>query len=203
MPRLIFAFFAAVAALFYMCLGSFELTPFIQSLLPAGIVKWGSRYVRRIISVLGRYVKAYGTVMLMTFSELLLGTVILRVNYALAASAMIAALDVLPVLGVGTILVPWSAISFIMGDSYRGVGLLILYGVIYTVRQIAEPRILSGSMGMDPLAALFSVYAGFRLFGVWGMILAPIMTCAVLETVKSGRERGETTICGSITHDGE
>ena len=188
MPGFIFAFFAAVAALFYMCLGSFELTEFVQSILPESFGKRGSGYVRRITSVFGRYLKAYGTIMLLTFSELLLGTVILRVDFALAVSAMIAVIDILPVLGVGTVLVPWSVVSFIMGDSYRGLGLLILFGVIYAVRQIAEPRILSGSMGMDPLAALFSVYAGFKLFGVWGMILAPMITCAAIEVAKSGRK---------------
>lgn len=187
-PGLIFAFFATVAALFYMCLGSFELSEFIYSMLPESFGKRGGGYVRRITSVLGRYLKAYGTIMLLTFAELLLGTVILRVDYALAVSAMIAVIDILPVLGVGTVLVPWSVISFIMGDSYRGVGLLILFGVIYAVRQIAEPRILSDSMGMNPLAALFSVYAGFKLFGVWGMILAPMITCVVIEMVKLGRK---------------
>lgn len=187
-PGFVFAFFATVAALFYMCLGSFELSDFMYSLLPESLERRGGGYIRRITSVLGRYLKAYGTIMLLTFAELLLGTVILRVDYALAVSAMIAVIDILPVLGVGTVLVPWSVISFVMGDSYRGVGLLILFAVIYAVRQIAEPRILSGSMGMNPLAALFSVYAGFKLFGVWGMILAPIITCTAIEVMKMSRK---------------
>ena len=80
---------------------------------------------------------------------------------------------------MGTVLVPWAVILFLMGKTGKAIGLLVLFFVIYALRQILEPRLVGSAAGVHPSLALFSVYLGFRLFGVGGMIIAPVLLNAV------------------------
>ena len=76
-------------------------------------------------------------------------------------------------LGVGTVLIPWAVISLVSGNTFLGIGLLILFAIVYVVRQFAEPRILSSQMDVHPLVTLFAMYAGFKILGIGGLIIAP------------------------------
>jgi predicted PurR-regulated permease PerM len=87
--------------------------------------------------------------------------------------------DALPLLGCGTVLIPWAAWCFLSGEAIRGAGLLILLGVIYIVRQFLEPRVIGKMTGVHPFVALASVYVGLKLGGVSGMIVAPIILMCV------------------------
>jgi predicted PurR-regulated permease PerM len=90
--------------------------------------------------------------------------------------------DALPVLGAGAVLIPWGLLSFLRGSTGDGVGLLLIYAVIAIARTTLEPRFLGKQMGLHPLLTLLSLYGGFRLFGVSGMILVPVgvMLCKQL-----------------------
>ena len=98
---------------------------------------------------------------------------ILRVDYALLMALIGALVDVLPVVGVGLIFVPWGIFSLISGNVFLGAGLFIMYGVISVLRQIVEPHIVGGSIGVHPLLMLMAMYVGFRIFGIAGMIILP------------------------------
>ena len=121
-----------------------------------------------------RYIKAYGILLAMTFALLLVGFWTLRVEYAFLLAFLIALADLLPVIGVGTVLIPWGIVMLLQKQFYLGFGLLILYLVISLVRQVAEPKVLGKSLGLHPLLTLFATYVGFTLFGLLGMILAPV-----------------------------
>ena len=123
---------------------------------------------------LGVWLAAQGKLMLVTFLILTAGLLILRVNYALLFGLGIALLDALPVLGSGVILIPWSLIRFLQADTFRGVGLLLLYGAAALTRTALEPRILGRQIGLDPLLTLIALYAGYRFLGIGGMILFPM-----------------------------
>jgi sporulation integral membrane protein YtvI len=125
------------------------------------------------------YLKAYLLLFLLTFSELFLGFSILRVEYALLLALLVSLVDLLPVLGVGIVLVPWSIVMLLQRDYRLGAGLLILYGTVLLVRQIMEPRLVGKSLGLHPLITLFASYAGWRLFGVLGMLLGPVLALAI------------------------
>ena len=84
-----------------------------------------------------------------------------------------AVVDLLPVLGAGAVLIPWAIVSLLFGSYQMGLGLLILYGVVTLVRQIAEPHVVGSSLGLHPFISLFSVFIGWELFGILGMIVAP------------------------------
>ena len=130
-----------------------------------------------VVHALRGYLRAYGLIFCLTFFELLIGFLLVGVRYAFLVALLIALLDLLPVIGSGAVLLPWSAVAFLSGEVRVGAGLLILYGVVTLVRQIAEPKIVGNSLGLHPLAALASMYVFFRLFGAIGIVLGP---CAVL-----------------------
>ena len=113
--------------------------------------------------------------MLITFSILLIGFLILKIPYALLLALLSAIVDMLPVLGVGTVLIPWAAVLLLQKNYYLGFALLILYAVCVLVRQVAEPKLIGKSLGLHPVLTLFATYVGFELFGVIGMLLAPFL----------------------------
>ena len=81
----------------------------------------------------------------------------------------------LPVFGTGIVLVPWAVYSFILGDTARGIGLLICWGVVNLVRSCVQAKLLGDQIGLDPLPSLLAMYVGWRVWRVWGMLLFPIL----------------------------
>ena len=115
-------------------------------------------------------------IILMTLTAIvsLVGLFILRVDQTLTIAVILGILDLIPYFGPGLVLIPWSIYSFFTGDIFMGVGLLILYASTVIVRQISEPKVLSTSMKLNPLAILVSMFAGLQLFGLIGLVIGPI-----------------------------
>lgn len=120
------------------------------------------------------WLKAQGMLMLVTFLVLTAGFLILGIDYPLLFGCAIALIDALPVLGSGLVLIPWSLVQFLAGNTFWGVGLLCIYGTAALLRTALEPKLLGRQMGLDPLLTLLALYAGYRFFGIWGMILFPM-----------------------------
>jgi len=133
-----------------------------------------------------KYLKGMLTIMTITFFELLIGMMILSIEYAFTFALIIAIIDVLPIFGTGTILIPWGIISLIIGNYPLGIGLLVLYAIITIVRQFIEPKIISNSLGTNPLLTMIAIYVGFKLFGIVGMICMPILVLIFASLNKSG-----------------
>ena len=129
---------------------------------------------KRLKAALGGYCKAQLRLSAVAASLLTVGLLVLRVPKAPLFALLIALIDALPVFGAGTVLLPWSAVSFLRGETVFAVGLSVLYAVVSVSRAVLEPRFLGRQIGMHPLLTLFSLYAGYRLFGFLGMILLPI-----------------------------
>ena len=118
----------------------------------------------------------------------------LRVPYPLLLAVIISILDILPLLGVGTVLIPWALVEIIFSkDYYTGIGLFILYVIITVVRQITEPKIVAGSLGLSPLLTLIAMYAGLRLFGFFGIIIGPF-ALLIIKTVKEFSASNESSV---------
>jgi len=144
----------------------------------------------RLKPALVGWLRAYFLIFLITFVELFLGLSLLKVKYAFLFAALIALVDFLPIFGTGTVLVPWSVVSFFMKDIKLGIGILALYIVTVIVRESLEPRIVGKSLGISPLLSLISTYAGLKLFGFVGMIVAP--AAAMLAVAAVGGENKKT-----------
>lgn len=140
----------------------------------------------------GGYFKAQLILMSITFCILFVGFLILRRDAAILLALLIAIVDAIPVLGTGTVLIPWAVISLLQGEYMLAVGLVILYLCALLTRQMLEPRIVSGQIGLHPLITLFSMYVGLQIMGVFGMIVGPIVAIIVLNLIRANEEFQET-----------
>jgi len=123
-----------------------------------------------------------------TFGVLCLCFFVLQISYAPIWAFLISLVDALPVLGTGTVLLPWSLVCFLQGDNVRAIGLLGAYAVALTLRSIAEPRLVGKQLGLDPLVTLGAMYAGYRLLGIVGMILSPLLAVTVIQMLAVRKE---------------
>lgn len=133
------------------------------------------------------FIRAYLILMFITFCELAAGLWLLRVQGAILIALLISFVDVLPVLGTGAVMVPWIVIEFVVGNTYLGGALTILYAIITIIRNIIEPKIVGKHIGLNPLVTLFAMYAGLKLFGVTGLILAPIAVIVLIHLHRVGK----------------
>lgn len=130
------------------------------------------------------YIRAQAILISITFVQVLVGLSILGVDYAFTLSLLAGFLDILPLLGTGSLFVPWAIYLFIVGNTKLAVGLLIVYGLIVAVRQLLEPKILAESIGLDPLLTIIVMYAGYHLVGFVGVLLAPFLIITFMSLMK-------------------
>ena len=159
---------------------------FLREFLPCRFRQTALEIKRFTSATLVRMLKAYSLIMLITFFELVLGLYLFKIESPLTKAALIAFVDILPVLGCGTVLLPWALISVLGGNITLGIKLAVLYLIIACVRQFAEPKIVGSNIGMNPLLTLVSVYVGFRISGITGMFIFPIIVITVLHLFKTG-----------------
>ena len=127
-------------------------------------------------------------IMFITFCELCLGLWLIGgTNNLFVVAGIICIVDILPVLGVGTVLIPWSVILMVTGDFTRGILLALLYIVIVIIRNFIEPRIIGKQMGLHPLVTLICIFVGLRLFGIIGMFAVPLTVMVLIELQRSGK----------------
>ncbi len=148
------------------------------------VVSDTKRHIAR--TVLG-YIRAFTIIWIITFAELAIGLSILRVENAIGIAVLIAFADVLPVVGTGFILNPWAIIALIGGDWALAIGLFVLYLIIITVRNFAEPKIVGDQLGLNPIVTILSIYLGYRLLGLIGMILVPVTVNILVGLHRSGK----------------
>ena len=146
-----------------------------------------------LLRALGKTAKAYLILMIITFAGLTLGLWLLRIRLFWVASGFIALLDFLPVIGSGAVLLPWAGYFFLTGQTRTGFGMVALWVAVSILREVLEPKIVGGQIGLHPLAVITAMYAGLKIAGVWGLILAPI-ACLLLRYLY---ERGLLPIGGS------
>lgn len=99
----------------------------------------------------------------------------MNVEYPLLAAIAIGFVDALPILGSGTVIVPWAVISAIDGNIKLAIALLILLAVISVTRQLMEPKVVSKQIGIHPIFTLIAMYTGFKAIGIMGLLVGPIV----------------------------
>lgn len=139
---------------------------------------WFEKYLpalRRSRGMLGGWLKAQGKLAGATAVLLAGGFTVLGIRQGIWWALPVALLDALPVLGTGIVLIPWALVCFLRGQTFRGVGLLVLCAGAVVLRRILEPRMVGRQLDLDPLATLVLLYLGYRFWGFLGMILAPLL----------------------------
>lgn len=172
-PSFLIFLVVTLIACFYFSADLEKVHQAILNLLPPRVSEKLPTWKKRLGAFLKQYARAYLLILAITFLELYIGLSILGVDYSFLIAALTALVDILPIFGVGIVLIPWAVVLLIGRQFYVGFGLLILYAVITVVRQIVEPRVVSGSLGLHPLLTLICMYVGYRVFGILGMMLAP------------------------------
>ena len=124
-----------------------------------------------------------------TLTILTAGFLILRIPYGPLWALVVSLVDAFPVLGTGTVLLPWALISFLQQDAPRAIGLLGIYTTLTLIRSVLEPKLLGKQLGLDPLVTLMALYAGYKLWGFAGMILAPLLAVMALQLSPEKKDR--------------
>ena len=189
LPNLLLSGLITVISCFYFAMDIDLINIKIKKLLPDKAVEYLSKIKRRLGGGLKKYIKAYVLIFLITFAELFLGFWVLKLDYAFVLALIIAFLDFLPLIGTGAILLPWGIV--LINNLFKGMGILVIFAITTIVRQIIEPKIVGDSLGVHPLITLVSIYIGYRVFGFWGMILAPLIVL-LLFSKKNDKEKAES-----------
>jgi sporulation integral membrane protein YtvI len=163
------------------------ITTFIARQFPKKVSETIFEVKNQVIGTLFKLIKSYTIIISMTFVELSIGFIILKISNPLQLALLIAILDILPVLGTGGILIPWAIVSLIRGDLYLGIGLAILYIVILIVRNIVEPRLVGKQIGLHPLIMLMCMYIGVKLFGFLGIFILPLILIILINLNNIGK----------------
>jgi len=168
-----------------------KLSAFFKSTVSAtvynNIIKTKRLFFTKTVGI----IKGYSIITILTFLQLYIGFGLLNIHHASAIAAVTAIVDLLPILGVGAILIPWAVILFITGEILQGVGLLILYSVVTVIHNIIAPKIVANQIKLDALTVLASMYIGYSLIGFVGLIFAPLITSVARDLIMN--EKTEPT----------
>ncbi|MBS4191580.1 sporulation integral membrane protein YtvI [Bacillus sp. FJAT-49705] len=188
-PKIISWFPNAGSVLIFSLLGTFfiskdwyRLSTLGSKLIPNRAKKSGITVFLDLKKALFGFIKAQATLISLTTVIILIGLLILRIDYAITIALITGIIDVIPYLGTGLVFVPWIIYEAITGDIGMAIGLGVLYTIVLVQRQIMEPKILSSSIGLDPLATLIALFIGFKLIGFLGLIVGPV-TLVIITTL--------------------
>lgn len=184
-PVFLLSIFVMIIASAYFAKDYDDICAFFIEIIPQSMVE-KIIFIKR--TVLGNFVKmfkGYFKIMLISFTELFLGLLFLRVKYALIIAVVVTVVDILPVLGSGTVLIPWALFCAFSGNVSRAIGLVVLYLIVTAVRNITEPKIIGSKVGVHPLIMLAAVFVGLSLFGTGGILLMPVVVIVIKSCLES------------------
>ena len=184
-----------ILALYFMCTDKIYMLDQIEHHLPEKWVKKLSKHIKALSKALGCYLKAQMKLIIISFIISLIGLYIfsitgMNVKFPLIAAIGIAIVDALPIFGSGTVMVPWAIISAFNGDLKLGISILVLWIVMCVVRQIIEPKIVSGQLGIHPIFTLIAMYTGFKFLGFIGLFVGPIVLIILKNIYEVRIDRG-------------
>ena len=118
---------------------------------------------------------SYGLIMSITFVELSIAFSVIDMNQAILVAACIAVFDILPVLGTGGVMIPWALLTAVYGNYPLALELFLIYLAVTAVRNVIEPKIIGGQLGLHPVVTLVSMFVGVDFFGAIGLFGLPIL----------------------------
>lgn len=163
---------------------------FFKEILPKKVISSLSKGAAFISRAFSSYLKAQLILMLLTMALVTICLWIVGKESPLLWGLVCGLVDVLPFLGTAIILVPWALFALVYGDTYSFIALLVIQIIVFLVRQLAEPKIVSRQIGIHPILTLIGVYVGLRYFGIIGVIVAPIIMLLVVNIYVTYKEKG-------------
>lgn len=167
-------------SLYFICVDKIYMLDQLEHHLPETWVKKIGVHLKGLIQSLGGYLKAEVILVIISFVISLIGLYTFHfmgwnVEYPLLMALIIGFVDALPIFGSGTVMLPWAVFTAFMGDVRLAIAIFILWTIMSIVRQLIEPRIVSGQIGIHPIFTLIAMYTGFKFMGVIGMLIGPII----------------------------
>ena len=184
LPSMLISVIIAIVSTLFMLFDWDRFADFIFLQMPSGNGELARKIIHQVGATIKKFILSYGMIMLITFAELSIGFNIIGIRNAFLIAALISVFDILPVVGCGGILIPWTIISFVIGNTRMGIGLAIIYLFVTVLRNILEPRIVGQQVGLHPLVTLMSMVIGSALMGGVGLFGLPI-TLAVLSKMNT------------------
>lgn len=174
LPSVILSVILTVVSTFFISLDFDSIIAFFKRCMPAHIRMAVSETVSTGVSSIQKILLSYIAIMFMSFCELSVGFLLLRVPYAVGLALLVAVIDIMPILGTGLVLIPWAIIAAVLRNFRMAIGVALLYIVMLAVRNVVEPKLVGKQMGLHPLVTLISMFLGLQLFGITGLFGFPI-----------------------------
>lgn len=191
LPSIMFFSVMLILGTFFFTKDYLLVTNFLNEILPPKLVEGLAKGKNILLHAFSSYMKAQLYLMLLTSTVVAVSLWVVGKDNALLWGLVCGLVDALPVLGTAVVLVPWAVVTLVYGDMYSFVSLLIIQALVFVIRQLAEPKVISRQIGIHPILTLVSIYVGFRFFGITGVILAPIFTLLGVNLYVSYKESAE------------
>lgn len=186
LPTVIISVIMALLSAYFFVAERNNISVWFRKNIPVNVLKWYMVLKNGLLKAVGGYFKAQLKIEVWMYLLLIIGLSILRVEYTLIIALGIAIMDFFPFFGTGTIMVPWAIVEMLSSDYERALGLLIIWGVGQLARQVIQPKIVGDSIGVPPIPTLFLLFAGYKFYGVLGMIIAVPMGLIVYTMYQEG-----------------
>lgn len=186
LPNILAVTIIVLLATFFISKDWSRLLGFMSGLFPDATNRSARLIWNDLQKALFGYLRAQFILISITAAFVIVGLIVLRVDYAITIGLLIGLVDLLPYLGTGAVFVPWIIFCFVNENISLGIGLSILYSVIVVARQTLEPKVLASSIGLDPLATLIALVVGLNLLGVLGLIIGPVVLVILMAFYRAG-----------------
>ncbi len=190
LPQMFIVIMIASVATFFIIKDRALIKAFFLQLIPKNARPKTKNVVTELFKSFLGFIKAYSILITITAIITMVGLKILGVKYVLTIGVIVGLLDILPILGPGTLFIPWIIWEFVAGNTGLGISLIVLYAIVSIVRQFIEPKIIGDNIGLHPLATLFSLYVGLKLGGIIGLFLGPISIVIIMASYRAGLFEG-------------
>ena len=182
-------------SLYFICTDRIYILDMMEHHMPKKWVQKIGGHIKEITKNLIGYLKAQGILIFVSFSISLIGLYVFKiigmnVKYPLLMALAIAFVDALPILGAGSVMIPWAIISSLNGDFKLGIAIAVLWVIMSVVRQLLEPKIVSGNIGIHPIFTLIAMYTGFKIIGIMGILFGPIVLIIIKSIFAKNLEKG-------------
>jgi sporulation integral membrane protein YtvI len=186
-PVALISIIVTIVISFFLAIDFEMIKAFVWHQLNKDVQQFLIHFNHKFASTVFKMGRSYALILSITFIQLFIGLLILRVDFAFWIALGIALFDILPVVGTGGIVLPWALISILYGNTFLGIGLFILYGVITIVRQIVEPKIIGDQVGLHPIVTILSMILGVNILGVIGLFGFPIVISILVKLQEEGK----------------
>ncbi len=186
LPGVLLGTVVCIIASFFLAIDYDKAASTVMNILPPKFREIVLVAKRALGAIVGKYLKSYMIILLMTFAEIALGLLVVGISNPVRIAALIAVFDILPIVGSGLVLAPWAIIMLIQGKYGTGIGLAILWAIVIVVREYAEPKIVGKQVGLHPLVTLVCLWVGLKLGGALGMFALPIGLLVIIDLKAEG-----------------